>query len=145
MTSSDVPAAAIVRAGKPRRSARSLLFWARSEPFAVAGATIYAVIVIMAVFADRLAPYDPRAMLKLGSRVARYLPMSSAHWLGTTSSGRDVLSQVIFGARAALAVVLTAALAVVAIGTILGLIAGYWGGWVNRVITLFADIVLGLP
>jgi peptide/nickel transport system permease protein len=148
ITSSDelvTPRAKIVPPLTVRRPAKAILRWAREEPFAVAGAAIYVVIVIMAVFAERLAPYDPRAMLKLGSRVARYLPMSSAHWLGTTSSGRDVLSQVIFGARAALEVGLTAALAVVAIGTILGLLAGYWGGWINRVITLFADIVLGLP
>jgi peptide/nickel transport system permease protein len=145
VTSHGAPAAAIVRVRRAEHSGHALLRWARHEPFAVAGAAIYAVIVIMAVFADRLAPYDPRAMLKVGSRVARYLPMSSAHWLGTTSSGRDVLSQVIFGARAALEVGLTAAFAVVAIGTLLGLVAGYWGGWVNRVITWFADVVLGLP
>jgi peptide/nickel transport system permease protein len=71
--------------------------------------------------------------------------MSSAHWLGTTSSGRDILSQLIFGARAALEVGLTAALAVVAIGTLLGLLSGYLGGWVDRLVTWFADVVLGLP
>jgi len=117
----------------------------RSEPFAIAGAAIYALIAVVAVFADRLAPYDPRAILKVGTRVARYLPVSEAHWLGTTASGRDVLSQVIFGTRSALQVGLTAALAVVAIGTVLGLLSGYLGGWVDRVVTLLADIVLGLP
>jgi peptide/nickel transport system permease protein len=117
----------------------------RSEPFAIAGAAIYALIAVVAVLADRLAPYDPRAILKVGTRVARYLPVSEAHWLGTTASGRDVLSQVIFGTRSALQVGLTAALAVVAIGTVLGLLSGYLGGWVDRVVTLLADIVLGLP
>ncbi len=97
---------------------------------------IYAVIVVMAaLFADRLAPYDPRAMLRVNRRIARYLPISSEHWLGTTAGGRDVLSQLIYGARAALEVGLTAAVAVVAIGTLLGLLAGYLGGWVDRVIT----------
>jgi peptide/nickel transport system permease protein len=99
----------------------------------------------MAVFANRLAPYDPKAILKVGNRVARYLPLSAEHWLGTNSSGRDVLSQLIWGARSALEVGLTAAVAVVAIGTVLGLLAGYLGGWADRVITWFADIVLGLP
>ncbi len=117
----------------------------RSEPFAIAGASIYAAIVLVAVFADRLAPYDPKAMLKNGNRVARYLPMSPEHWFGTTSSGRDVLSQLIWGTRSALTVGLTAALAVVAIGTLLGLLSGYLGGWADRVITWLADIVLGLP
>lgn len=122
-----------------------MLRFFRSEPFAIAGAAIYALIAVVAVFADRLAPYDPRVILKVGTRVARYLPVSEAHWLGTTASGRDVLSQVIFGTRSALQVGLTAALAVVAIGTVLGLLSGYLGGWVDRVVTLLADIVLGLP
>lgn len=117
----------------------------RSEPFAAAGAAIYTVIALLAIFANKLAPYEPRAILKIGARVARYLPMSPDHWLGTTSSGRDVLSQLIFGARAALTVGLTAAFVVVAIGTLLGLLAGYLGGWTDRVITWLADIVLGLP
>ena len=117
----------------------------RSEPFAIAGSAIYVLIVAVALFADRLAPYDPRAILKTGARVARYLPMSVDHWLGTTASGRDVLSQVIFGTRSALQVGFTAALAVVAIGTLLGLLSGYLGGWVDRVVTFAADVVLGLP
>lgn len=119
--------------------------WLRHEPFAVAGLAIYAVIVVMAVFADRLAPYDPTEILRQGRRVARYLPMSWEHWLGTTASGRDVLSQLIFGARSALAVGLTAAIAVVVIGTVLGLLSGYLGGWVDRLIGRLTDIVLGLP
>ncbi len=124
---------------------RRLWRFLRGEPFAAVGAAIYAVIAVMALFADWLAPYDPRAILRTGVRVARYLPMSPSHWLGTTSSGRDVLSQVIFGARAALEVGLTAAFAVVAIGTLAGLLAGYLGGWTDRVVTWLSDIVLGLP
>ena len=127
------------------RSASAILRFFRAEPFAVVGGSIYATIVLVAIFADRLAPYPPKAILRVGARVARYLPMSPDHWLGTTSSGRDVLSQLIWGTRAALAVGLTAAVAVVAIGTVLGLLSGYLGGWVDRVITWFADIVLGLP
>ena len=127
------------------RGARSILRFLRGEPFALVGASIYAVIVVVAIFAERLAPYDPRAILKVGNRLARYLPISADHWLGTTSSGRDVLSQVIYGTRSALAVGLTAALAVVAIGTLLGLLAGYLGGWVDRIVTWLADVVLGLP
>ena len=122
-----------------------MIRYLRREPFAAVGAAIYAVIVLVALLADRLAPYDPRAILKVGARVARYLPISAAHWLGTTASGRDVLSQVIYGTRSALQVGLTAALAVVAIGTLLGLLSGYLGGWVDRIITWLADVVLGLP
>ncbi|HEX3347795.1 MAG TPA: ABC transporter permease [Acetobacteraceae bacterium] len=119
--------------------------WLRDEPFAAVGVAIYALIVAMAVLATRIAPYDPREILRTGRRVARYLPMSPEHWLGTTASGRDVLSQLIYGARSALEVGLTAALAVVIIGTVLGLLSGYLGGWTDRVITRLADIVLSLP
>ncbi len=124
---------------------RAVLRYFRSEPFAAVGAGIYLTIILIAIFADQLAPYDPREILRVGRRVARYMPMSADHWLGTTSSGRDVLSQLIFGTRAALQVGLTAAFMVVAIGTLMGLLAGYLGGWVDRVITRLADIVLGLP
>jgi len=127
------------------RAARRVAAFLRREPFAAMGAAIYAAIALLALLADRIAPYDPRAILRTGARVARYLPVSGAHWLGTTSSGRDVLSQVIHGARAALAVGLTAAVVVVAVGTLLGLLAGYLGGWVDRVVGLLADVVLGLP
>ena len=127
------------------RAASSLWRFLRHEPFAAVGAAIYTAVVFLALFAERLAPYEPRAILKTGVRVARYLPISPTHWLGTTSSGRDILSQLVYGARAALAVGLTAAFVVVAIGTLLGLLAGYLGGWTDRVITWLADIVLGLP
>lgn len=130
---------AVVRT--PRRVARFL----RREPFAAVGVTIYVVVVAAAILADRVAPYDPRAILRAGARVARYLPVSGAHWLGTTSSGRDVFSQLLYGARSALLVGLSAALAVVAVGTLLGLLAGYLGGWVDRVVAWLADVVLGLP
>jgi len=115
------------------------------EPLAGVGTAIYAVIVTMALFAPQIAPYDPRVILRQGRRIARYLPVSGEHWLGTTAGGHDVLSQLIYGARAALEVGLTAAIAVVAIGTLLGLLAGYLGGWVDKVITRLADIALGLP
>ena len=123
----------------------ALLRFLRREPYAVAGAAIYLAIVVMAVFAPDLAPYDPRAMLRNGSRIARYMPISEKYWLGTTSSGMDVYSQLLWGSRTALKVGLTAAVAVVAIGTLLGLLAGYLGGWVDKVISRLADIVLGLP
>ncbi len=127
------------------RSAKSLFRFLRREPFAACGAVIYAIVVITAVFAPKLAPYDPRALLMQGHRIARYLPISAAHWLGTTAGGHDVLSELIYGTRAALEVGLTAALGVVVIGTLLGLLAGYLGGWVDRLISRISDITLGLP
>jgi peptide/nickel transport system permease protein len=127
------------------RVVKSIWRYLRGEPFAAVGVSVYVVILTVALFAEKLAPHNPREILRAGRRVARYLPMSPEHWLGTTSSGRDVLSQLIFGTRSALQVGLTAALAVVAIGTMLGLLSGYLGGWIDKLITRLADIVLGLP
>ena len=125
--------------------ANLLIRYLRSEPFAAAGFTIYAWIGTVALLAGWLAPHDPHDILRTGRRVARYMPVSPEFWLGTTSSGRDVLSQLIFGTRAALLVGLTAAVGVVLIGTLLGLLSGYLGGWVDRAITRLSDVVLGLP
>ncbi len=127
------------------RGVKASLALLRGEPFAAVGVTIYAVIALVAALAPALAPHDPQEILRVGRRVARYMPISPEFWLGTTSSGRDVLSQVIFGTRAALLVGLTAAVAVVAIGTLMGLLSGYLGGWVDRLVTRLADVVLGLP
>lgn len=127
------------------RGAKLVLRFLRREPYAAVGAAIYAIILVAAIFAPKLAPYDPQALLRNGHRIAKLLPISAAHWLGTTAGGHDVLSQLIFGARAALEVGLTAAFAVVVIGTFLGLLAGYLGGWVDKLISRVSDIVLGLP
>lgn len=134
----------------PRRARLRSLAWEpvrilRAEPFAAVGGTIYAVIVLVAIFAERIAPYDPHALLRVNHRLARYLPVSADHLLGTTSDARDIFSQLVFGTRAALEVGLTAAMCVVAIGTLLGLVAGYLGGWTDRIIIRLSDIVLGLP
>jgi peptide/nickel transport system permease protein len=122
-----------------------VLRYLKREPLALVGVAIYAVVIVAALFARQLAPYDPQTMLREGHRIARYLPISASHWLGTTAGGYDVLSQLIWGARAALIVGITAAVAVVAIGTLIGLTAGYLGGWVDRLVSRLTDIVLGLP
>jgi peptide/nickel transport system permease protein len=127
------------------RGGRTLWRFFLREKFAAVGAAIYAVIVAMAILAGAIAPYDPRRIVMVGHRVARYAPPSAEFLLGTTSAGKDIFSQLVFGSRAALEVGLTAAVAVVALGTLLGLLAGYLGGWVDRLIIRAADVVLGLP
>jgi peptide/nickel transport system permease protein len=141
----SAPAIAAPRRARLRTLAQELARYLRAEPFAAVGGTIYAVIVLVAIFADRIAPYDPHALLRVNHRLARSLPVSADHLLGTTSDARDIFSQLVFGTRAALEVGLTAALCVVAIGTLLGLLAGYLGGWTDRIIIRLSDIVLGLP
>lgn len=117
------------------------------EGFPVIPVLILLLIVFVAVFADVLAPYDPQ----IGSLGLRYRPPawqeggSMAHLLGTDHVGRDELSRLIFGARVSMIVGLTAVLFAGTVGTILGIVSGYLGGWVDQVIMRVSDAWLALP
>src|SRR3954462_7494369 len=114
--------------------------------YALAGFAIYAVFLVGALGADWLAPHDPTEILFTPDmQLAASLPPGPGFPLGTTNLGRDVFSQLVLGTRPSLLVGLMAALAVSSIGTIVGLLAGFFGGWVDRVLMRLADVVLGLP
>jgi len=116
------------------------------DGFALVGTLIYLVLIVVAIFADQIATHDPREILYSGRfRIARNLPPSWDHLLGTTHGGRDIFSQLVHGTRSAVMVGLTAAFCVAALGTLLGLVSGYFRGWVDSVVMRLADIVLGLP
>jgi peptide/nickel transport system permease protein len=121
--------------------ARSLRDIARQR-LALAGMLLLVVFLGSAIFAHLLAPHDP-AQLNLAARLT---PPSAAHWFGTDELGRDVLSRILYGAR----VSLTVAFAVVAIslvtGLVLGMLAGFYGGWLDTVINLYlTNAFLALP
>jgi peptide/nickel transport system permease protein len=129
-------------AGALARFARYL--W--QNPSALAGFVIYLVFFLVAMSAGLIAPYDPTEILFADDgQLAASLPPSLAHPLGTTNLGRDVFSQLVLGARPSLLVGITAALAVATVGSMVGLVAGYLGGWVDRALMRLADLVLGLP
>lgn len=118
----------------------------RRDGFALAGTLIYLALILVAIFADRIATHDPREILYSGRfRIARNLPPSWDHLLGTTHGGRDIFSQLVHGTRSAVLVGLTAAFCVATLGTLLGLVSGYFRGWVDTLVMRLADIVLGLP
>ncbi|MEO1104198.1 MAG: ABC transporter permease [Pseudomonadota bacterium] len=129
-----------------RRRWRFLSALPTRDPFAIAGLVIYIAFALVAIFADQLATHDPLEILFAEDfKLARSLPPSAEHYLGTTFGGRDIYSQLIYGTRGALLIGLTAAAAVVAVGTLVGLLAGYLGGWVDNVLMRVADIALGIP
>ena len=104
---------------------------------------IIGLMVVLAVFAPLIAPHDPKGQDLLNSRLG---PLeNSSYLLGTDFVGRDVLSRVIYGARTSAFVSVVALGAGVAIGTILGLISGYAGRWIDSVIMRFTDAVMGFP
>ena len=116
------------------------------DPFTVAGATIYVVVIFVAIFADMIATHDPTQILfRANGRVAANRPAFEEFLLGTTALGRDVFSQLVYGSRSALLVGVTAAIFVVAIGTLVGLLAGYFGGWVNSLLMRLTDVALAIP
>jgi peptide/nickel transport system permease protein len=109
--------------------------------------TILGVIALLAIFADVIVPHDPQVGL-LGERFrppAWQQGGSTAHLLGTDHVGRDVLSRLIFGARVSMVVGFTAVIFAGVVGTLLGILAGYLGGWVDQVIMRVVDAWLAFP
>jgi len=121
----------------------------RAHPFrrllrrgaAAAGLVVIVIVVTVALFAPWIAPYDPLAASWSAIRKAP----SAAHWFGTDEIGRDVLSRVIFGARASLLAGVVAALISLSIGVPIGLLAGYAGGRTDMLISRLTDAVLACP
>jgi len=119
----------------------------RREGWPMVPITILAVLALLAIFADVIVPHDPQVGL-LGERFrppAWQQGGSAAHLLGTDHVGRDVLSRLIFGARVSMVVGFTAVIFAGVVGTVLGILAGYLGGWVDQVIMRVTDAWLALP
>ncbi len=113
----------------------------RQNKIAAISAVVIVLMILAAVFAPLVAPYDHLAQ----SLTDRLQDPSAAHWLGTDELGRDVLSRIIFGARISLTVGLVPTLISMAIGTILGLCAGFYGGKTDFIIMRLADVMLAFP
>ncbi|MGB3327512.1 MAG: oligopeptide ABC transporter permease [Thermomicrobiales bacterium] len=113
----------------------------RRHKLAVVGAVVLLLLVIVAIAAPLLAPHAPNAVSLANYRK----PPSLDYPLGTDAQGRDVLSRLMYAARISLSVGFVAVAIYVAIGTVLGGLAGYFGGWVDTVIMRVADMVLSFP
>ncbi|MBN9062650.1 MAG: diguanylate cyclase [Rhizobiales bacterium 65-9] len=129
------------RAPSSQRGERAA--WRRllREPAAIIGGVIVGGFVLIAIFAPVIAPYDPNASDWMTIREAPSL----AHLFGTDDLGRDVLSRVIFGARASLAAGFLSVTIALAIGLPLGVAAGYFGGVTDMAIARIADALLACP
>ena len=147
LTSPAAPAAAApARAAAQGRRPAVLAALMRNRLAAVA-LVVLAVLLVAAVFAPLLAPDDPNAqdlLMRLKPPAWQH-GGSGAHLLGTDQLGRDMLSRVIYGTRVSLLVGAGAALLAGVIGTVIGLAAGYFGGWPDRVLMRLADVQLAFP
>jgi peptide/nickel transport system permease protein len=124
-----------------RRWGSGLLAFARAKPLGAFGAVILTVMVLMAIFATRLEPYDPVAT---NQRQALQAP-DAEHLLGTDQHGRDVLSRVIRGARISLYVGLGATTAAIVLATIIGVVSAYFGGATDYFMQRLVDAVQAVP
>ncbi len=134
-------------ASLPANSASKGMRWTRglralcSNPLTLSGLIIVGLLVITAIFAPVFAPYDPQ---QIDTYHILEAP-SQAHLLGTDGLGRDCLSRLIYGARISLLVGFVAVGIATLVGTFLGAIAGYYGGWIDGLIMRFVDIMLCFP
>ncbi len=119
------------------------LFWKRlkTNRLAVAGGIIVVALFVVAIFAPVISPYNPDS---IDSRHILDSPGIS-HPFGTDDLGRDVLSRMIYGSRISLAVGFVAVGISTLIGMVLGAISGYYGGWLDRIVMRFIDIMLSIP
>ncbi|HEY0006446.1 MAG TPA: ABC transporter permease [Pyrinomonadaceae bacterium] len=108
----------------------------------IIGIIIVAVLVILAIFAPLITTQEVGAI----NLPMRYLPPSTAHWFGTDATGRDVFARVIYGARISLRVgIIVVAISAIT-GTILGALAGYYGGWIDRIVSGYVfNVFLAFP
>ncbi|MHB8173635.1 MAG: ABC transporter permease [Nitrospirota bacterium] len=113
----------------------------RKNKTAFISALIIAGLILMAVLANVVSPYNP---LRINLDALR-LPPSWQHWMGTDNMGRDVLSRVIFGARVSLSVGIVAAAISMVIGIVIGTVGGYVGGIVDSAMTALTDMVMAFP
>lgn len=108
------------------------------------GLTILLLVIVVAVFAPVLAPYDPKENARVTIDTI-YAPPNAAHWLGTDDAGRDVLTNLMYGARVSLMVGFFASFIALVIGGTVGIVAGFFGGRIENILMRITDILLVIP
>jgi len=130
-----------IRLDQTRSFSNSLKRFLSRNPLAVLGLVIVIITLLIAVFASWITPYDP-IKPDLDQKLQ---PPSGAYWLGTDEMGRDIFSRVLLGTRVSLgSAVIIIALSFI-VGLFVGLIAGYWGGWIDDLLMRLTDIFLAFP
>ncbi|MEE0800173.1 MAG: ABC transporter permease [Gemmiger sp.] len=118
-----------------------LLRMCRQNKLAAFSAVLILVILLLAIFAPLVAPYGEAEQ----DLLQRLQPPSLAHWFGTDELGRDVLSRILYGSRLSLTIGILPTIISLAVGIVFGLLAGYFGGWLDYLIMRLADVMLSIP
>lgn len=122
-------------------SFKHVVYVLKENPVTLLAFVLFLLIICCALFGPGLVPYDP---LKTSAANALQ-PPSSAHWFGTDNVGRDVFSRVVVATRLDLSISVAAVSLSFVIGSILGGIAGYWGGWLDSVLNRILDTIMAFP
>jgi peptide/nickel transport system permease protein len=117
----------------------------RRHKVALIGVGVIALMSLIALLANLIAPANPDFIDQTNWQGYALAPGVAGHILGTDENGRDLLSRLMFGARISLTVALFAVIMEISIGTFLGAISGYYGGWVDFIIMRVTDVVLSIP
>ncbi|MDA3648070.1 ABC transporter permease [Saccharopolyspora indica] len=147
LTSDPAPTGPETAAEKPAKNQKARGLWGdawrdlRKRPIFLISIAIIFVLLVMSAFPQLFTSVDPNHMDLARSRQK---PSAEA-WFGYDTQGRDIYARAIYGARASIIVGVMATLLTVVIGSIFGLIAGYFGGWLDNLLSRFGEIFLGLP
>ena len=117
----------------------------RKHKLALAGAVVLTLITLVAIFAKLLAPWDPNYIDQANWSGYPLAPGVAHHILGTDEAGRDLLSRLMFGAQISLTVAFLAVLLEFVFGTVVGAVAGYYGGWIDYALMRLTDVFLSIP
>ncbi|MEF2071989.1 ABC transporter permease [Consotaella aegiceratis] len=141
---SETPLSAPASLAKPRRSRSKALAAFTANPLSVGGLVLMLVIVFASIFAEWVVPY-PTHVGPIGDFAAMNQSPTGAHWLGTDTIGRDLLTRIVFGYRLALIMAIVVLAIATPVGVAVGLVAGYKGGWVDYVLMRLTDVFLAVP
>ena len=112
-----------------------------SNPVTLLAFSLFALLLLIAIFGPSLVPYDPLASAATGA----LKPPSLQHWFGTDQVGRDVFSRVIVATRLDLLISFSAVALSFFVGTALGAVSGFWGGWTDRILGRLLDTIMAFP
>jgi len=116
----------------------------RQSWLSVFGLAIVLLLILLAIFAPVIIPY-PEHVLGTTNTAARFLPPSSAAWFGTNALGQDMFSLVLAGSRVSLFSGLAVVIISILVGSFVGAVAGYFGGWIDEILMRFTDLLLTIP
>lgn len=111
------------------------------RPITYVAAVIVLLFIVMAIFANVFAPYNPNEINMMGI----HQHPSASHWLGTDEYGRDILSRIIAGSQVALIVGLGAVSVAAVFGSMLGILAGYYMGWLDTILSRLIEVMMSIP